>query len=117
MTSLSTLARPRVLAVAMALGLAATVLPAQPADAAMRVKGRMFGMTDFTPSTFPEASVGAVRLWDSGVTWRQIETSPGVFDFSRLDVAVSTARNRGADVLIVLGQTPKFHAVRPGAAS
>ena len=49
--------------------------------------------------------------------WREIETSPGAFDFSRLDVAVSTARNRGADVLIVLGQTPKFHAVRPGAAS
>ncbi|HEX7188868.1 MAG TPA: glycosyl hydrolase, partial [Actinomycetes bacterium] len=117
MTSLSTLARPRVLAVAMALGLAATVLPAQPADAAMRVKGRMFGMTDFDPSTFPQAPVGSVRLWDSGVSWREIETSPGVFDFSRLDVAVSTARNRGADVLIVLGQTPKFHAVRPGAAS
>ena len=68
----------------------------------------MFGMTDFDPSTFPQAPVGAVRLWDSGVTWREIETSPGVFDFSRLDVAVSTARNRGADVL---------HRARPDAHS
>ena len=71
-------------------------------------------MTDFDPSTWPQAPVGAVRLWDSGVTWREIETIPGVFDFSRLDAQVDTARANGADVLLVLGQTPRFHATKPG---
>ena len=117
MTVAALLARPRVLAVAMALGLAATLLPAQPAEAASRVNGTFFGMTDSDVSTFPSARPSAVRLWDSGVTWREIETSPGVFDFTRLDAAVNAARSRGSDVLLVLGQTPRFHAKRPGASS
>jgi hypothetical protein len=110
-------ARPRTLAVALALGVAAALLPAHPADAATRVNGRYFGMTDSDVSTFPSARPGAVRLWDSGVTWREIETAPGHFDFARLDAAVNTARSKGSDVLLVLGQTPRFHAVRPGASS
>ncbi|HET8970150.1 MAG TPA: hypothetical protein VFN19_03745, partial [Candidatus Nanopelagicales bacterium] len=117
MTVTALLARPRVLAVAMALGLAATLLPAQPAEAASRVNGTFFGMTDSDVSSFPSARPSAVRLWDSGVTWREIETSPGVFDFTRLDAAVNAARSRGSDVLLVLGQTPRFHAKRPGASS
>jgi hypothetical protein len=48
------------------------------------------------------------------VTWRQIETRPGVYDFARLDAVVRTARSRHADVLLVLGQTPQFHAQTPG---
>jgi hypothetical protein len=59
--------------------------------------------------------VGSIRLWDSGVIWRQIERSNGVFDFSRLDAAVDTARSHGARVLLVLGQTPRFHASRPSS--
>ena len=116
MTRLTALARPRVLALAVALGLSVTLLPADPASAASkRVTSRNFGMTDFNPVTWPQAKVGAIRLWDSGVTWREIETSRGVFDFSRLDAQVAAARARGAQVLLVLGQTPSFHAVRPGA--
>ena len=116
MTRHSVLARPRVLALALALGLSVTLLPADPASAAtQRITSRNFGMTDSDPVTWPQAKVGALRLWDSGVTWRQIETSPGVFDYSRLDAQVGAARARGAQVLLVLGQTPTFHALRPGA--
>jgi hypothetical protein len=74
-------------------------------------------MTSHNPESWPEAPVGAIRLWDSGVTWRQIEVQKGVFDFSRLDAQVAAARREGARVLVVLGQTPRFHAVRPGASS
>ena len=116
MTRLSVLARPRVLALAMALGLSVTLLPADPASAATnRITSRNLAMTDFDPQTWPTEKVGAIRLWDSGVTWRQIETAPGVFDYSRLDDQVSAARARGAQVLLVLGQTPGFHALKPNA--
>jgi polysaccharide biosynthesis protein PslG len=116
MTPLAVLARPRALVLAIALGLAVTLLPAGPAGAAQRVTNRLFGMTDFDPTSFPASRPGSIRLWDSGVTWREIERSPGVFDFSRLDAAVNAARSKGSDVLIVLGQTPRFHAQRPNAA-
>ena len=116
MTSFSRLVRPRALILALALGLAVTVLPAGPAGAAQRVTNRLFGMTDYDPTSFPSSRPGAIRLWDSGVTWREIERSPGVFDFSRLDASVNAARAKGSDVLIVLGQTPRFHAQRPNAA-
>src|SRR5436853_514364 len=41
------------------------------------------------------------------------ETSPGQFDWGALDTAVSAAANAGARPLLVLGQTPVFHASRP----
>jgi len=117
MTRLSFLARPRVLALAITLALAVTLVPAAPSSAApQRVTSRTFGMTDFDPVSWPVAKVGAVRLWDSGVTWKQVERSRGVFDFARLDAQVTAARNKGAQVLLVLGQTPRFHATRPNAA-
>jgi hypothetical protein len=56
-------------------------------------------------------------VWDAGVTWRDIETSPGVYNFDRLDAIVDTAERYGAEALIVLGQTPPFHAQRPDAES
>lgn len=116
MTRLLVLARPRVLALGLAVGLAVTLVPAAPSSAAtQRVTGRLFGMTDSNPTTWPAVRVGAIRLWDSGVTWRDIETSRGVFDFTKLDAQVATARSKGAEVLLVLGQTPKFHATKPKA--
>ena len=117
MTPLAVLARPRALVLAVAIGLAVTLLPAGPASAAPKVTNRLFGMTDSDAASFPSSRPGAIRLWDSGVTWREIERSPGVFDFSRLDAAVNAARAKGSDVLLVLGQTPRFHAKRPNAAS
>lgn len=104
----------RAVALAIALGLVLTTLPLEPSLAAgQRVDRRLFGMTDADPVSWPKAKIGAVRLWDSGVTWRQIETRPGVFDFSRLDAQVSAARAHGARPLLVLGMTPRFHAKRP----
>ena len=116
MTRLLSLTTLRALAFALATGLALTVLPAQPAEAAVqRVNTRFFGMTDGDPVSWPNAKIGAMRLWDSGVTWRQIETRPGVFTFTTLDSQVRAARTHGARPLIVLGMTPRFHAERPNA--
>lgn len=79
-----------------------------------RVRAGFFGMHDFNPTSWPAAPVGAIRLWDSGVSWREIERRRGEFDFSRLDSQVDAARAHGAQVLLVLGQTPRFYASRPG---
>lgn len=74
-----------------------------------------FGMHDSDPvgASWPDAPVGSLRVWDAGVVWNQVEKSPGVYDFSRLDAIVKSAREHKAQVLIVLGQTPAFHSKHP----
>jgi hypothetical protein len=78
-----------------------------------------FAVHDHDPvgQSWPEAPVGSLRAWDAGVTWRDIERAPGVFDFSRLDAIVDTAEQHKSDVLLVLGQTPVFHAKDPKSVS
>jgi polysaccharide biosynthesis protein PslG len=114
MTRMTTIVR-RLLAVGAAIALGLTLLPATPASAATpRIRANFFGMHDGDPSSWPAGGVGSIRLWDSGVSWREIETAPGVFDFTRLDAEIAAARSHGARVLLVLGQTPRFHSTRPG---
>ncbi|MCD4533147.1 hypothetical protein LRP67_03515 [Nocardioides sp. cx-169] len=78
-----------------------------------------FGMHDgrVTQGSTPDAPVGALRFWDSGTSWRELETRPGQFTWSGLDTAVVAAESVGARPLLVLGQTPPFHALRPGVES
>lgn len=93
-----------------------TVLTAGPAQA-QRVAPDFFGMhdADIARGSLPGVAVGSVRLWDTGTAWSQIETSPGEFDFTALDAAVDAARAAGLRPLVVLGQTPRFHASDPSA--
>jgi hypothetical protein len=84
-----------------------------PAAAPAQVTPAFFGVHDSDPLSWPAAPVGSLRVWDAGAAWNQIETSPGVFDFSRLNAIVDTARAQKADTLIVLGQTPAFYATAP----
>ncbi len=81
-----------------------------------RIPATFFGVHDSTPiggrDGWPAASVGSLRAWDAGVTWRQIEVAPGKYDFRRLDAIVRQANLKGAETLIVLGQTPTFYASR-----
>jgi hypothetical protein len=74
-----------------------------------------FGVHDSDPvrDSWPKAPVGALRVWDNGVAWNQVETAPGVYDWKHLDKIVRTAREHHAAPLIVLGQTPVFHASKP----
>ena len=67
------------------------------------------------PRGWPQAPVGSVRLWDNGVTWRDVETAPGIFDFRRLDALMAQADRHRVSVLLVLGQSPVFHATDPAA--
>ena len=57
------------------------------------------------------APFGALRLWDNGTAWSQIELEPGVFTWDNLDGAIANANSKGmADILMVLGTTPSWAA-------
>ena len=56
---------------------------------------------------------GSIRLWDSGVTWKQLQPSRGTFTFSALDAQVAEANRAGKDIIMVLGVTPQWAASRP----
>lgn len=90
---------------------------AAPAEA-QKVRPGFFGIHSRTISngTLPGVEIGSIRLWDSGTSWRQIETSDNTFSFGVLDRAVNTARAAGIRPMIVLGQTPQFHARNPNAS-
>lgn len=101
----------------VALLLAGMLALSSPAQA-QKIRTDFFGMHDsqVRHGSVPGVPVGVVRLWDSETSWRHVEPSPGAFDFTGLDAAVTTARNAGLRPMIVLGQTPSWHAENPGAS-
>jgi hypothetical protein len=105
----------RLIAATVAAVLAAVLVPAQAAPAAsgVTVSKYFFGMHDSQPESWPKAKVGSIRLWDAGVAWNQIETSPGFYDWARLDQLVGVARAHHAEISLVLGQTPSFWVAEP----
>jgi hypothetical protein len=54
------------------------------------------------------ATLGSIRLWDDNVKWAQIETSAGVYNWSKLDSWISKAQAQKMDVLYTIGDTPKW---------
>ena len=72
------------------------------------------------------APFGALRLWDNGTAWSQIELAKGQFKWDNLEGALENAESKGmTDILYVLGTTPEWAAQevnendypQPGAAS
>jgi hypothetical protein len=49
--------------------------------------------------------------------WNAIETSSGVYDFSRLDTRLADAQAEGVDVLYTIYATPTFHSATPTDSS
>jgi len=74
----------------------------------IRVPPAFFGLHDGSMAAYDSLSFGSIRLWDAGVEWRQVETSPGAYDWSRLDTLVSAAQAHGTEVTLVLAMTPSF---------
>ena len=77
-------------------------------------------------AAWASAPFGALRLWDNGTGWSQIETSKGQFRWDNLELALQNANSKGmTDILYVLGTTPEWAAKevnpddypQPGAAS
>jgi hypothetical protein len=75
----------------------------------VRVPATFFGMHDTSQQAYGRLPFGSLRLWDAWVTWKDIETSPGVYDWSRLDSLVAGAQAHGVQVTLVLAMTPSFY--------
>jgi hypothetical protein len=100
----------RVLATLVAAVLATTLLPTTSASAkSVSFDKRLFGVHDGRLVSLTRPMTGSIRLWDMGVTWAEIERSPGVYDFARLDQIVRAAMARKVEVTLVLGITPGFY--------
>ena len=63
-------------------------------------------------SPFPLVSFGATRFWDlNNVTWPQIETANGVYNWTALDNWVATLSSHGVtDIIWTFGYTPLWAA-------
>jgi hypothetical protein len=85
-------------------------MPASAAD--VRVRHALFGMHDATGSTssLTQVDAGAVRLWDVGVRWREIERTRGHYRWAKLDGLVSNAQAAHAEVTMVVAGTPRFYS-------
>jgi hypothetical protein len=96
-----------------------TVAPASPVASGPSVPGipaSLVGMQveGVEVEAWPSAPYGALRLWDNGTAWSQIELAKGEFKWDNLEGALANAESKGmTDILMVLGTTPEW-AVKKG---
>src|SRR5712692_2241997 len=81
-----------------------------------------FGMTGnsglVSRQPWPTVPIGTLRLWDSSVSWAEINTANGTYDFSKLDAWLDKAAANGIpDVLYTFGHTPAFASSNPSDLS
>jgi GH35 family endo-1,4-beta-xylanase len=72
-----------------------------------------FGFTDL--DNIP-LGIKNLRLWDVGVTWKDLNPAEGVWRWERMDLVVDKAeKSGGKDIMYVLGMTPLWAAKHPNA--
>lgn len=65
------------------------------------------------PTVWPPLQFGMVRLWDSRTRWADVEPTPNVWNFSKMDFYVAEAQKRNVKILYTLGSTPAWASKRP----
>jgi hypothetical protein len=88
-------ARSLIAAVAAMLVLATPAAAAQPLELGLQDDPVFAGPSQWTGRGYAVARRLRVRTIRLNVVWRQIETAPGVYDWSRFDAAVDGERARG----------------------
>jgi hypothetical protein len=61
----------------------------------------------------PNANIGTVRLWDSGVAWGQVQQKKNLFWWNGMDAAIASANAQQMSITYVLGSTPKWAQKNP----
>jgi hypothetical protein len=108
----------KVIIPAAAAGLLATAIPVGAASAAPTVPGPLFGqhVAGIASGSPSGLSIGAIRIWDSRVSWRDLEPAQGQINLAPLKAAVANARAAGAtEVMYTLGNTPRWAASDPNS--
>lgn len=100
--------------VAVLLALAAA---APACRAAEPVPASYFGMTLNAPLTTPWPQIGfaSLRTWDMNISWSDIETARGRYDWRKFDAILDLARARHVDLVYTFGRTPRWASLRPDA--
>jgi arabinogalactan endo-1,4-beta-galactosidase len=101
-----------VLTVSLAVTGASLAAPAMADSSGGPVTDIDFGMHIPQISQGEQATVneGTVRLWDSGVTWGQVQQKKNQYWWNGLDAAIANANNQNLQILYVLGSTPTWAA-------
>lgn len=66
-----------------------------------------------TKTPWPNVRFHSWRVITPGTAWFGLQPQKGRWNFSELDRAVEIAQQHGIEVLLTLGQTPKWAAARP----
>jgi hypothetical protein len=87
-----------------------STVAAAPAMAANPLPDVQFGMhvPAIANGERPNANIGAVRLWDSGVAWGQVQQKKNLFWWNGMDAAIASANAQNMQITYVLGSTPKW---------
>ncbi len=56
----------------------------------------------------PQVNYGYLRLWDSAVSWADLNPSKGVYNWTKLKEALASPIAQGREVMYVLGNTPAW---------
>jgi len=73
------------------------------------IPASLFGMHAPPDSGYvPSVKYGYLRLWDSAVTWADLQPASGTFNWTKLDAALRFAQKAGVSVMYVLGRTPQW---------
>lgn len=63
-------------------------------------------LTNGTP--WPDLPVHAIRLWDAGTKWGNLNPTPATYTWANLDAQINEARGNGADLLYTFGGVPPW---------
>lgn len=85
------------------------------------INSSYFGLHVFylgNPTTWPTVQFGSLRTWDArGTRWHEIESQSEEWNFVTLDRYVAESEKHGVDVLLTLGQTPRWASARPNESA
>jgi Glycosyl hydrolases family 39 len=82
------------------------------------VSANLFGMHIHDAlENWPNVPFSQWRLWDAGVAWGDLEAQPGAWKFELLDRYVDIATKQKVNILLTLGQTPRWASARPNDES
>lgn len=106
----------RLIIAAVSTALLASAVPMATVQAAENpVQPTQFGqhVIQIAQGAVPTIPYGAIRMWDAGVAWGQVEQKKGKFWWNGLDAAIQNANTQRKSILYVLGGTPTWAATDP----
>jgi len=99
----------------------ATFLLCLPAAAQQKIPSSFFGLQmnsgTVARQPWPSVTFSRMRLWDSGVTWQEINTAEGVYDWTLLDEWLADAQANNVRILYTFGEVPTWASSNPNDSS